>query len=122
MFKDMKRSLRQDIYFREGLPKFQLDLSDIDPTHTNIIVLDDLMDLAVESPIISKLLTQGRHRNASVILLIQNDFPKGKYNTSISRNAQYLALFRCPSDRRQIGIIAEGIIDKPKPLFMTIDG
>ena len=55
MFKDMKTSLGHDIYFREGLPTFQLDLSDIDPRYNNIIVLDDLMDLAVDSPIISKL-------------------------------------------------------------------
>ena len=40
---------------------FQLVLSDIDPKYNNIIVLDDLMDLAIDSPIISKLFTQGRH-------------------------------------------------------------
>ena len=100
MFKDMNRSLGQDLYFREGLPTIQLDLNDIDPKYNNSIVLDDLMDLAVDSPIILKLFTQGRHRNASVILLLQNAFPKGKHNTSISRNAQYMALFRCPADRR----------------------
>ena len=94
MFKDMKRSLGQDIYFREGIPTLQLDLSNIDPRFNNIIVLDDMMDLVVDSPIISKLFTQGRHRNASVILLLQNAFPKGKHNTSISRNAQYMALSR----------------------------
>ena len=81
MFQDMKRSLGHDIYFREGHPTFQLDLSDINPTYNSIIVLDDLMDLAVDSPIILKLFTQGRHRNASVILLLQNAFPKGKHNT-----------------------------------------
>ena len=78
------------------------------------------MDLAVGSQIISKLFTQGRHRNASVILLLQNAFPKGKHNTSISRTAQYMALFRCPADRRQIGIMAERIFDKQKSLFMSI--
>ena len=46
MFKDLKRSLGQDIYFREGIPTFQLDFSDIDPKFNNIIVLDDLMGLA----------------------------------------------------------------------------
>ena len=74
MFKDMKRSLGQDIYFRDGLPMFQLDLSCIDPEYNNI-VSDELMDLAVDSPIISKL--EGRLRNACVILLLQNAFPKG---------------------------------------------
>ena len=78
------------------------------------------MDLEVDSQIFSKLFTQGRHRNASVILLLQNAFPKGKHNTSINRNAQYIALFRCPADRRQIGIMAERIFDKQKSLFMSI--
>ena len=78
------------------------------------------MDIAVDSPVISKLITQGRHRNASVILLLQNAFLKGKYNTSISRNAQYMALFRCPADRRQIGIMADRIFDKNKPALLEI--
>ena len=78
------------------------------------------MDIAVESPIISKLFTRGRHRNASVILLLQNAFPKGKYNTSISCNAQYMALFRCPAERRQIEIVVDRIFDKNKPTFMEI--
>ena len=78
------------------------------------------MDMAMNSPIISKLFTQGRHRNASAILLLQNAFLKGKKNTSISRNAQYMALFRCPADKRQIGIVTDGIFDKSKPAFMEI--
>ena len=120
MFKDLKRSLGHDIYFREGLPMFQLNLSNIDPKYNNIIVLDDLMVLAVDSQIISKLFTQGRHRNASLILLLQNAFPKRKHNKSISHNAQYITLFRCPADRTQIGIMAERIYDKQKSLFMSI--
>ena len=28
--------------------------------------------------------------------------------------------FKCPADRRQIGIMAERIFDKQKPLFMEI--
>ena len=46
-------------------------------------------------------------------------FPKGKYNTDISRNAQYLALCRSPSDRKQIGIIAERMFDKNRVHFMN---
>ena len=74
---------------------------------------------AIESPFVSRLFTQGRHRNASVILLLQNMFPKGKFNTDISRNAQYMALFRSPSDRKQIGIVAERMFDKNRQRFMT---
>ena len=73
----------KDIYFKQGLPELEPDLCDSDPRYKNIVVLDDLMDMAVDSPIISKHFTRGRHRNASIIPLLQNAFPKGKYNTSI---------------------------------------
>ena len=86
-------------------------LREINPKFNNILVFDDLMSQATESPMNSLLFTPGRHRNASVILLLQNMFPKGKFNTDISRNAQYLALFRSPSDRKQIGIMTERMFD-----------
>ena len=37
MFKDMRRNMGKDIYFKQGLPEFQLDLSDIDPCYNNIV-------------------------------------------------------------------------------------
>ena len=77
------------------------------------------MSQASESPVLSLLFTQGRHRSASVILLLQNMFPKGKLNTDISRNAQYMVLFRSSSDRKQIGIIAERMFDKNRTTFMS---
>ena len=98
IFKDMRRNLGKYIYFKQGLPDFELDLSDIDPCYNNIVVLEYLIDMDVDIPIISKLFTQGRHRNTSIILLLQNAFPKGKYNTSICRNAQYMVQHWCFSD------------------------
>ena len=69
--------------------------------------------------VVCLLFTQGRHRNASLILLLQNMFPKGNFDTDISRKAQYMALFQSPSDRKQIGIIAERMFDKNRPRFMS---
>ena len=95
----LKRALKKRIQFTQGLPDLSGDLNEINPEYNNILVFDDLMSQAIDSPVLSQLFTQGRHRNASVILLLQNMFPKGKYNTDISRNAQYVVLFRSPSDR-----------------------
>ena len=114
----LKRTLKKKIQFTQGLPNLSEDLHEINPEYNNILVFDDLMSQAIDSPVLSQLFTQGRHRNASVILLLQNMFPKGKYNTDISRNAQYLVLFRSPSDRKQIGIVAERIFAKDRPNFM----
>ena len=46
-------------------------------------------------------------------------FPKEKYNTDISRNAQNLALFRRPSDRKEIGIVGERMFDNKRIRFMN---
>ena len=113
------RTLGDEIEFAQGLPDLSEDLREIDPKFNNVLVFDDLMSQATDSPLLSLLFTQGRHRNASVILLLQNMFPKGKFNTDISRNAQYMVLFRSPSDRKQMDIIAERIFAKDKSNFMS---
>ena len=117
-YEELKKSLGKSIRFERGVPELSEDLCEISARYNNIIILNDLMAEATDSPVVSRLFTQGRHRNASVILLLQNMFPKGKYYTDISRNAQYLALFRSPSDRKQIGIIGERMFDKNRVHFM----
>ena len=84
-YEDLKTSLGKSIRFERGVPELSENLCEINPRYNNIIILDDLMAEATDSPVVSRLFTQGRHRNASVILLLQNMFPKGKYNTDISR-------------------------------------
>ena len=117
-YEEIQRDLGSNIRFIQGVPEFEENLSDIKSSKHTIIVLDDLMAQATDSPVVSKLFTQGRHRNASVILLLQNMFPKGKYNTDISRNATYKVLFRSPGDRKQIDIMAEQTFAKDRPRFM----
>ena len=107
LYERIQSRLGKSITFTQGLPVVNDNLKDINDEVHNIWVLDDLMDEAVQSPLISQLFTRGRHRNLSVILLLQNMFPKGKFNTNISRNALYIVLFRSPSDRKQIDIMAE---------------
>ena len=118
-YMSLKSKLGDEIVFTQGLPDMSENLSEINPKLNNVFVFDDLMSQATESPLLSLLFTQGRHRNASVILLLQNMFPKGKFNTDIRRNAQYMVLFCSPSDRKQIGIVAERIFDKNRTAFMS---
>ena len=119
MLRKVEKVSRKKHRFERGMPKLSENLCEINARYNNIIILDDLMAEATDSPVVSRLFTQGRHRNASVILLLQNMFPKEKYNTDISRNAQYLALFRSPSDRKKIGIIGERMFDKNRVHFMS---
>ena len=117
-YAEIQGDLKNKIRFAQGLPEVEDDLSSIPLARHTIIVLDDLMAQATDSPVVSKLFTQGRHRNASVILLLQNMFPRGRYNTDISRNATYKVLFRSPGDRKQIDIMAEQTFAKDRPRFM----
>ena len=117
-YDEIKQTLKKKIQFAQGLPELSEDLHEISPEFHNILVFDDLMAQAADSPALSRLFTQGRHRNASVILLLQNMFPKGKFNTDISRNALYKVLFRSPGDRKQIDIMAEQTFAKDRANFM----
>ena len=118
-YSNMQKKLGKGIRFVQGLPEYNDDLGDIDIRFNHILVLDDLMLQAKDSAIVSKLFTQGRHRNASVILMLQNAFPKGKFNTDISRNAQYMILFKSPADRKQIEIISQRIFPKEQNKLMS---
>ena len=84
---------RKGIQFFCGLPKFKEVLQEIDPKFNNVLVFDNLMVQTTDSRLVSLLFAQGRHRNATGILLLQNMFPKGKFKMDFSRNAQYMALF-----------------------------
>ena len=76
-YEKLKKSLGKSIRFERGVPELSEDLCEINARYNNIIILDDLMAEATDSPVVSRLFTQGRHRNASAILLLQNMFPKG---------------------------------------------
>ena len=58
------------IRFVQGLPEYNDDLGDIDIGFNHILVFDDLILQAKDSVIVSKLFTQIRHRDASVILML----------------------------------------------------
>jgi hypothetical protein len=88
-----------NIEFIEGIPCIQ----DITPNERNLIIIDDLMDDAGKSTMISNLFTKGsHHRNLSVILIVQNLFHQGRHMRDISLNANYIVLFKNPRDSRQI--------------------
>ena len=119
-YKSLLKQLEKDIKFTQGLPSLSEDLHEISTDHNNLFVFDDLMGEAVDSAILSMLFTRGRHRNASFFLLLQNKFPKGRYNTDIACNTQYIFMFRFPSDRKQLDILADRIFAKHRPKFMDV--
>ena len=58
-YAELKTSLEKSILFERGVPELSEDLCEINRRYTNIIILNDLMAEATDSPVVSRLFTQG---------------------------------------------------------------
>ena len=92
----------ENFEFHQGLPSEKL-IED----GNMIIVIDDLMQQAKSSSIISDIFTKhSHHRHITCICLLQNLFPKGSEMRNISLNASYIVLMKNTRDRAQIRHLA----------------
>ena len=94
-------SIHLNIECIEDLP----DLPSFYSKNRNLVVIDDLMSETDER--VTKLFKKSHHCNTSVIYLVQNVFPKGKENRTISIYAQYMVLFKNPRDNTQVVNVAK---------------
>ena len=86
---------------REGLPE---SFADIEPF--SCIVLDDLMEEAKNHAGVTSLFTKlVHHKKLFVVMLTQNFFQKTGETRTRRLNAQYMIIFKNPSDVTQIATI-----------------
>jgi Poxvirus A32 protein len=105
-FNYLKSFKNLNIEFVEGLPNDD-KIQPFDTNINNCLILDDLMQECVDNQSICNYFTRtARHRNISVFFLTQNFYQKGKYSTTIVRNASYIILFSSPNDFQQIKVFA----------------
>ena len=96
----------KDIDFHLGLPTEDEVNNFADGEH-NLIILDDLMDSALDSEHIQSLFTRGsHHKRLTLIILNQNLYHKGKCAVTINRNCHYLILLKNLRDVSQLGVLA----------------
>ena len=75
----------------------------INSNKRNLIIFDDSMNDVANNPLMSELFTNmSHHLNISVILILQNLFPKGRFMKDMSVNATYLVLANNPRDKLQV--------------------
>ena len=85
-------------------------IENFDATKNNLLILDDNMHKYAKDILISDLFIKlSHHQNISVILLLQNLFPKEPYMREISTNANYIVLMRNKRELRQINILSSQI-------------
>ena len=90
------------IHFHEGVPTED----DLHRWFTNskeskggVLVMDDLMSDGGDDKTVLKIFTQhSHHMHLTTFYICQDLFPKGKYAKTISRNAQYIIVFKNPRD------------------------
>jgi hypothetical protein len=89
------------------------------PSIRNLLVLDDVMTSTKNDMTLSDLFTKGAsHRNLSVLFITQNLFFQGRAAVDVRRNSQYIILFKCRQDKRQVTSFAHQVFpDNPKFLM-----
>jgi hypothetical protein len=69
----------------------------------NCLILDDLMQECSDSKVVCDYFTKtAHHKNISVFMLTQNFYQQGKYQVTITRNANYIIVFKSPRERTQV--------------------
>ena len=72
-----------------------------------LCIFDDVINEVSSNSVVSKLFTCGRsHLGCSLVLMLQNIFPKG----AISISAQYQFLLHNPRDSLQISILLDNFV------------
>ena len=109
LYEELENAL-PNIRFHKNLPS-EDDIKDFgDPLKHNIIVIDDLMNCATNSPVMLDLFCQfSHHLRLSVIYITQNIYHSGKCSRSLNLNSHYFILFKNKRDMQQISVLARQI-------------
>ena len=96
-----------NVEFAKGLNAIFEDEDFFNPKDNTLLIIDDLAVAASKNDNTSKLFTQGiHHTNLTIFFIYQNPFKQGKAMTDVTRNSQYMILFRNVRDTQQIKILA----------------
>ena len=94
IFDDLERDY--GVIFEQGAPTLD-NIDTICDGNTHAIILDDIMEDVVNDRNLCKLFTQySHHKRLNTYFLTQNLFQKGKYATTITRNADYFVFTKSP--------------------------
>lgn len=118
LFEQME-TVVNSITFHQGIPDKNI-LERFSNEHGSILlVLDDVMGQGTNNVELMNLFTTySHHMGITVIFLLQNIFPPGKYMRTISLNAHYIILFKNPRDERQVRTLGSQIFPNQSMYFM----
>ena len=92
-YEKLEKSLGKSIRFERGVLELSEDLGEINARYNNIIILDDLMAEATDSPVASRLFTQGAIETPALSYCCKTCFLRGNI---IHISAEMLVLGSLP--------------------------
>lgn len=111
---EVKKEGIDNVEFIKGLPTdswVQKQKRD----ENKLVIIDDQMN-DFKSGVVGNLFTKySHHENMSVIVMLQNMFPKAADMRDVNLNAKYQVVFMQP-DRRQMRILSSGLLDYPSAI------
>lgn len=118
LFERIEREI-SSITFVQGIPDKET-LERFTGEYGNILlVLDDVMGMGVNNiEVMNLFTTYSHHMGITVLFLLQNVFPPGKYMRTISLNAHYIILFKNSRDEQQVKTLARQIFPNQSKYFM----
>ena len=106
------------IYSFTGLPSETFIDEYADGKHT-LIVLDDLMNAALNSELVECLFVQScHHKGLSVVYITQNMYQPGQRARTINLNATYLCLYHNIRDKLQVNCLGKQMYPRQTAMFM----
>lgn len=79
----------------------------------SVIILDDVMNLAINDELVSDFFTKhSHHLNSTIIFITQNLFPKSKFMRNIYLNTSYIVLMKNPAEILQVQSLSNRIAGK----------
>ena len=120
-----KRIIYAYTMFQESLEELNVELVEGFPDNVvwsgepTLLVLDDMMLELRNDVRLAALFTKMRHKNVSTIFITQNMYFQSQYATTITRNAQYLALFPNPRDNAMIETLGRQTFPLNKKFLST---
>ena len=107
--------------FVDGFPEDLLTCLEQTSDRGSLCIFDDVMNGVSSNSLVSRLFTRRRsHLGCSLVLMLQNIFPKGTQSRTISINSQYQVLFHYPRDSLQISIFAHQLCPHNSKDFLEI--
>ena len=114
----LKREFAGVIQLIKGMPNNLIEILKKESHKGVILVLDDLVDTAVDNKQVFDLFIKGvHHLNVSVICVLQDFYASGNYRKTMIRNTNYLAVFSSPMDESVIDLIGRKVLPKQQNCF-----